>query len=284
MTDTKWRIGKSFAKYAKIARTPLDPKRLPVVIGGVPCGSILPEDAELLAGTVPELRLEDGCLVLGDAGTREEERSEILARAAAALRAAGRLSSWRDELLDVRASWNSPRLAVMERGAFRALGFWTLAVHLNGITPDGRIWTAQRSLSKAINPGRWDNLAAGMVKAGENPLEAICREAKEEAGLAPEDGRPLPCVRFWSSHSAGGNGWLREATFCFACELREGFSPRNEDGEVQDVRLLSADEMAELIARGLVTNEAALTALFWLAKKTGKALKPEGFYKPLELH
>ena len=283
MTDTKWRIGKSFAKYAKIARSPRDPKRVPVVLGGVPCGSALPEDARLLAQALPEFRFDGCALLLEDAGMSAEERSAALARAAAVLREAGRLSSWRDELLEVRACWNGPLLAVMERGAFRAMGFWTLAIHLNGVTPDGRIWTAQRSATKAIDPGKWDNLAAGMVQAGEDPLDAVRREAAEEAGLAPEDGTPLPFARFWSSHSAGGNGWLREATFCFVCELREGFVPRNRDGEVQATQLLSVDEMAELIARGLVTNEAALTALCWLAQKTGKALKPEGFYRPLAL-
>lgn len=280
MTDTKWRIGKSFAKYSKLARAKAAPGRVPFLIGGFVCGSVLPEDAEAIAGKIPGFRLEDGVFRLDDAGMDEAARSEALAAAAALLRDAGRVKGWRGELLEVRAAEGAPRLAVLERGVFRLFGLITLAVHMNGITPDGRMWTSKRALTKAVNPGRWDNLAAGMVAAGETPAGAMKREALEESGL--EEGRDftlVPSVRFFSTH-ATESGWLREATFCYTALLREGAVPHNMDGEVAESQLLDADAMAELIARGLVTAEASLAAISWLADKTGKKL-PEGFYRPL---
>ncbi|MCG5031726.1 DUF4743 domain-containing protein [Mesosutterella sp. OilRF-GAM-744-9] len=281
MTDTKWRIGKSFCKYSKIARTPLDPSRTPFLIGGIRCGSASPEDAKLIAEHAEGFSLDDGAgLVLHDEDMDENARTEALAAAAVLLRDQGRIRAWRGELLEVRACEGGPRLAVLERSAFRLLGLTTLAVHMNGVTPDGRIWTSRRAQDKAINPGRWDNLAAGMVAAGEQPLQAMRREAHEEAGLEEgKDFRLTPSFRFFSSRPTE-NGWLREASYCYLAELSPEALPHNLDGEVDSSELLTADAMAELIARGLVTQEAALTALFWLAAKTGKKL-PEGFYRPL---
>lgn len=280
MTDTKWRIGKAFAKQSKAARGKRPSARIPFLIGQACCGSVLPEDAALMAAASPAFSASSGALVLDDAGMDEQARSAALSDAAGALREAGRLRHPTGELLEVRAAKGSPRLALLDRCAFRRLGLLTLAVRMNGVTPDGRIWTARRSLSKAICPGRWDSLAAGLAAASETPVQAMRREAQEEAGL--EDGRDYtlaPAFRFFCCCETE-DGWLREESFCYTALLQEGAAPRNQDGEADALQLLDADQMAELIARGLVTREASLTMLFWLSEKTGKQL-PEGFYQPL---
>ena len=215
--------------------------------------------------------------MIGAASDSEEMLSAILALAAALLRDEGRIHRWRGELVDVQMPEGGPRIAVLERSAFRLLGLLTVAVHMNGVTPDGRIWTSQRSDTKDINPGKWDNLAAGMVAAGETPLDAMKREAAEEAGLAPEDYELVPETVFLTSRPTE-SGWMLERAYCYTARLRDGVTPHNVDGEVQAAELLDADAMAELIARDKVTSEASLAALHWLAAKTGKTL-PEGFYQ-----
>ncbi|MCI5850025.1 MAG: DUF4743 domain-containing protein [Sutterellaceae bacterium] len=278
MTDTKWRIGKSFAKYSKQAATPFDRKRKGFYIGTVETGSVLEDDARLIASRVKGFVFDGNRLTLVDEGMTEEARAAALAAAASLLRDEGRITAWRDELLDVRPIAGGSRLAVMERSAFRLLGLVTVAVHMNGVASDGRIWTSQRSDSKAINPGKWDNLAAGMVSAGETPEEAMRREAHEEAGLSESDYELAPYVTFFSSRPTT-TGWMLERTLCYNASLRDGVIPRNLDGEVQATELLDPDQMAELVARGKVTAEASLAVLAWLAERTGKIL-PEGFYKP----
>ena len=187
MTDTKWRIGKSFAKYSKQASASLDPSRKSLVIGGRAAGAVSEDDARLIAERIEGASFDGESLVIGAASDSEEMLSAILALAAALLRDEGRIHRWRGELVDVQMPEGGPRIAVLERSAFRLLGLLTVAVHMNGVTPDGRIWTSQRSDTKDINPGKWDNLAAGMVAAGETPLDAMKREAAEEEQADDED-------------------------------------------------------------------------------------------------
>ena len=49
---------------------------------------------------------------------------------------------------------------------------------------DGHVLLGKRSLSKRHNPGHWD-LIGGHVDPGENPVNAVVREAQEEIGLSP---------------------------------------------------------------------------------------------------
>lgn len=51
------------------------------------------------------------------------------------------------------------------------------------IITNGKILIQPSSFNKKSNPGLWDCAAAGHVLAGENPKEAILREAKEELNL-----------------------------------------------------------------------------------------------------
>ncbi|MDE6825509.1 MAG: NUDIX domain-containing protein [Paramuribaculum sp.] len=57
-------------------------------------------------------------------------------------------------------------------------------VHLHVISRDGsRVLLQRRSMSKDIQPGRWDTTVGGHVDYGESVAEALAREAREELGL-----------------------------------------------------------------------------------------------------
>lgn len=56
-------------------------------------------------------------------------------------------------------------------------------VHLHVISPDGLLLMQRRSMSKAIQPGRWDTAVGGHVDYGETIAEALRREAAEETGI-----------------------------------------------------------------------------------------------------
>lgn len=51
------------------------------------------------------------------------------------------------------------------------------------IITNGKILIQQRSFNKKSNPGLWDCAVAGHVLSGENSINAILREAKEELNL-----------------------------------------------------------------------------------------------------
>ncbi|MDE6810957.1 MAG: NUDIX domain-containing protein, partial [Muribaculaceae bacterium] len=56
-------------------------------------------------------------------------------------------------------------------------------VHLHLFDKNGNIYLQKRPEWKDIQPGKWDTAVGGHVDLGENILQAIEREVREEIGL-----------------------------------------------------------------------------------------------------
>lgn len=177
---------------------------------------------------------------------------------------------WRDEQLAVTNAQGVP-LGSVERGAVRALGIATRAVHLVGRSPDGRFWVQQRSFTKSNDPGQWDTLMGGMVSAQDSVDTALVRETWEEAGLhvaalgdvvfggsitvtrpSGNEGPPFEEARTL------GIGYLVETTDWFQATVPDGMKPINQDGEVVQFELLDAQALRVRLERDEFTLEAAL--------------------------
>ncbi len=238
----------------------------PVVIGSATVGIAHPDVAGFLARELPGWMLLDTKLVLHDEALDAPARTALLFDAALRLRDAGLLRGWRDEPLDVRPTPDAPPLAAIERAACRTLGITTLAVHLNAFTPNGDIVVAQRAAHKQIDPGLWDNLVGGMVPAGESELDALRREAQEEAGL---DIAAWPLERGGRIHVTRvvPEGYQSEIVQVFDAVLPAGTTPRNQDGEVQRFATLTPAATVAAIERGEFTLEAVLVLLDALLRK-----------------
>jgi isopentenyldiphosphate isomerase/intracellular septation protein A len=57
-------------------------------------------------------------------------------------------------------------------------------VHLHVLNSQERIFLQKRSLTKQIQPGKWDTAVGGHVQSGEAIESALIREAEEELGLS----------------------------------------------------------------------------------------------------
>lgn len=82
-----------------------------------------------------------------------------------------------------RACGDQPRAVVHRQGLRHAVvHLWVLE------TQDGvpGVWLQRRALDRPLYPGRYDQAATGHIGAGEQPREAIVREAREECGLVVE--------------------------------------------------------------------------------------------------
>ncbi len=187
---------------------------------------------------------------------------------------------WRNETLAVH-NLQGQRLGQVERGAARALGIATRAVHLVGRAPDGRIWVQQRALDKANDPGLWDTLMGGMVSAQDTVDSALVRETWEEAGLHlsalgdVQHGGSVtvrrPSGEPDDDDARGGVGYMVEDTDWYHCTVPDGLVPVNQDGEVAQFLLLTPNELVARLHRNDFTLEAALVLVQALGQALGAA-------------
>lgn len=251
---------------AQQARASLPPRvpRWPLLAGAAQIGSVEP-------GFLEQIGLESNTGGL-HALQKDEQNGQpawrltgdltaALAALAQALREAGLAGAWRDELLAV-ADEQGRVLGAVERAAVRPLGIATRAVHLVGRSPDGGHWVQRRSLTKANDPGLWDTLMGGMVAAADTLHSALARETQEEAGLplaALQNLRHGGSVRMTApARDGGGAGYVVEHLDWFECTVPQGQVPVNQDGEVEEFRLLAPGELRERLHRGEFTLEAGL--------------------------
>jgi 8-oxo-dGTP pyrophosphatase MutT (NUDIX family) len=237
----------------RAAQPPLRPRRA-LWIEGVasPIGSIEPALGERLRAAGLPL-LPHGAQAELLAGTPDA----ALAGVARWLHANGVAAKWRGELLPVTDA-DGHRHAVIERAAVRPLGIVTHAVHLIGFGEQGGVWVQQRAFDKATDPGQWDTLVGGLVAADESTAIALERETWEEAGLRIADLRGLERVERFTVRRPVSEGYMVEHIEVFEAVLPEARLPANKDGEVERFECLDAVALAERLAAGAFTLEAAL--------------------------
>jgi len=249
--------GHAAANCAKTPTNDIPHGFFPWFCGPQKLGYLSAARARLLAQHLKHTRLQAERLDWDAGHWSVGSRSDALQQALLTLREAGHLPGWRDETFSFLETGSERPFVRAERAGFYFLGMRSEAVHVNGVTADGRMWIARRSVNKAVDPGLLDNLCAGGLGADEAPLQALTRELFEEAGLHLQAAHNL---RYAGSVNVGRvreGGWHEERLRVYNLLLAAGEQPVNQDGEVQDFQLLEAAEIARLIAGGQFTPDAA---------------------------
>lgn len=214
-------------------------------------GSVEVPLAERLAAATRQLEAcDDGWRLVGPT----DEAFDAMARW---LHCEGVAAHWRDELLAV-TDVAGRVLGTIERSAVRAFGLTTFAVHLVGMTADGRFWVQQRARNKATDPGRWDTLMGGQIAATETTETALERETMEEAGLRLDELTSLGRCERISLRRPVAEGYLVEHIEVFRAVVPDRLEPVNRDGEVERFECLSRAALEERLAGGAFTLEATL--------------------------
>jgi isopentenyldiphosphate isomerase len=258
---------------AGIRQPPLTP-RVPLLWADHPVGTV---DAVAFAEFVVRADVSDVVRLAAEfpSGTYSwhllGSPTEALARLADAMRQLGYAQVahlWRNEQLAVRTV-DGAKLATVERGAVRALGIATQGVHLHGHTADNCTWIQQRAMDKKTDPARWDTLMGGMVCASDSLASALERETHEEAGLSLDQVHGLRQAGHFTMHTpnATDNGleYVVERIDWFECLVPADIKPVNTDGEVQQFRLVSQEELCRMLLMDAFTTEAALILGQWLS-------------------
>jgi 8-oxo-dGTP pyrophosphatase MutT (NUDIX family) len=190
----------------------------------------------------------------------------VLAELNAALRALGLVRAWRDESFALFDPADGTRLAAMERAAARFWGTLTLGAHATGFVADaaGRpshLWIAQRSPTKATDPGLYDNLVGGGVPDGQTPRQALVREGWEEAGLRDAQMAAARAGSVLGVQRDIAEGLQVEWLYAYDLPLPAGQVPHNQDGEVAGFECLPLHEALALAAGCGMTVDASLVTL-----------------------
>jgi len=193
-------------------------------------------------------------------------RADAMAAMHDTLRAEGLIVAWRDEAFPLFSVQGDPVGVTIERAATRFWGSLTLGAHCNGFVADARgrpeqLWIARRSLSKATDPGKLDNLVGGGVPAGQSPRDTVVREAWEEAGLAPAQLQALARGRVLQLLRDIPEGLQREWIHVYDLALPAGLTPCNQDGEVAELSLHPLPQALALAASHEMTVDASLVTL-----------------------
>ena len=117
-------------------------------------------------------------------------------------------------------------------------------VHLHVFNSKGELYLQKRSMTKDIQPGKWDTSVGGHVSPSETVEAALKREATEELNLT--EFVPLFITRYvWESPRE------RELVNSFKTITDE--VPRVEKNEIDEGRYWSLQEIRESIGKGVFT-------------------------------
>jgi len=100
-----------------------------------------------------------------------------------------------EEHFDVCDADGIPTGQSLPRREVHRRGLWHRSAHLWLVSGE-TLLLQQRHPGKETDPGRWDIAVAGHLSAGQTPLEALLREAREELGLEL-DGAALTLLGAW---------------------------------------------------------------------------------------
>ncbi|MEW6707373.1 MAG: DUF4743 domain-containing protein [Pseudomonadota bacterium] len=237
--------------------------RVPLEVDGRVVGSVARAHLEALQPHADALALSAERVALRPS---HETRDAVFARLNHALREAGLIVGWRNEPYAVLEHPGAPVLARIERAASRFWGTLTFGAHCNGYVADAQglpthLWIARRSLTKPTDPGLYDNLVGGGVPADQSPLQTLVREGWEEAGLTPAQMARATPGRVMRLLRDIPEGLQHEWLYAFDLRLAAGEQPRNQDGEVAELRLMPVAEALALAATERMTVDAALVTL-----------------------
>lgn len=116
-------------------------------------------------------------------------------------------------------------------------------IHLHLFNSRGELYLQKRPVWKDIQPGRWDTAVGGHVDWGEQTLEALRREVREEVGVTDFEPQHVLTYLFESERE-------RELVYVYTTVYDGLVSP---SGELEEGRFWTLGEIAEAMGRGIFT-------------------------------
>jgi hypothetical protein len=180
-----------------------------------------------------------------------DARSEAVDGVLRTLHADGIVPKIRKERFPVANRFGDTPRMTLDRAAVILFGTRAFGVHVNGYVGEGdamQLWIGRRARDKAVAPGKLDNLIAGGQPVGLGLAENLVKEAKEEAAVDEALARRARPTGYCSYLIETGEGIRNDLLFTYDLAVDANFVPHNNDGEIEDYRLLSIGEVKRLTA------------------------------------
>ncbi len=120
-------------------------------------------------------------------------------------------------------------------------------VHVHVLNTERKLLLQKRSETKDIQPGKWDTSVGGHIEYGEDLIEALKREAKEELGLNIIDKYLIPLKKYIHQSEIE-----RELVFSFIYITNDSIH-FNQD-EISDASFYTEQEINELVLSDKTTD------------------------------
>jgi isopentenyldiphosphate isomerase/intracellular septation protein A len=131
-------------------------------------------------------------------------------------------------------------------------------VHLHLLNSDSSLYLQKRSMTKLVQPGKWDTAVGGHLAYGESIEESLMREAMEEIGL--QDFKAVPAIKYrWDSDI--------ESELVYSFIAYNGKPDALSSVEISEGKFWKVKEIERNLGKGIFTPN--FEHEFGMLKKTG---------------
>jgi isopentenyldiphosphate isomerase len=117
-------------------------------------------------------------------------------------------------------------------------------VHLHVFNSAGELYLQKRNMNKDIQPGKWDTSVGGHVDYGEEIIEALLREVREELGIVNFKPIFITRYKFVSTQEA-------ELVNVFTTIFNDKINP--DPSEISEGRFWTLEEIKNQIGKNIFT-------------------------------
>lgn len=129
------------------------------------------------------------------------------------------------------------------------------------VRPDGRFLITQRVMTKSWAPGWWE-VSGGAAMAGEESLDAVIREVKEETGLDVSGAEGGYMFTYHRENPGEGDNYFVDI-YRFVLDFDESDLKLQEE-ETLGYRLATAEEIRALAEQGIFLHYDSIKDVFVL--------------------
>ena len=129
------------------------------------------------------------------------------------------------------------------------------------VRPDGRFLITQRVMTKSWAPGWWE-VSGGAAMAGEESLDAVIREVKEETGLDVTGAEGGYMFTYHRENPGEGDNYFVDI-YRFVLDFDENDLKLQEE-ETLGYRLATAEEIRALAEQGIFLHYDSIKEVFVL--------------------